>query len=97
MRNEYSYPDEDDRIVVGAVIGAVNEMRDVWRRAIAPPGQEGWREAPGWLFRRSLLNNHPVCASLEAARHFPDRAATPPVQEGQLPASRDRAIYSHVH
>src|SRR5437762_8339780 len=57
-------------------------------RRIAPPGQEGWREAPGWLFRRRLLNNHPVCASLEAALHFSDRAATPPVQEGQLSASR---------
>jgi hypothetical protein len=30
---------------------------------IAPPGQEGWREAPGWLFNR-FLNHHPVCAEL---------------------------------
>jgi hypothetical protein len=23
------------------------------RTPISPPGQEGWREAPGWLFKRS--------------------------------------------
>jgi hypothetical protein len=40
------------------------------------------------------LNNHPVCASLEAARHFPDRAATPPVQEGQFACFRKFAIPS---
>jgi len=45
---------------------------------IAPPGQEGWREAPGWLFLieefcLSKLNHHPVCAF---------GAATPPGQEG---------------
>ena len=44
---------------------------------IAPPGQEGWREAPGWLF--NFQNNHPVCAF---------GAATPPVQEGQLAHQR---------
>jgi hypothetical protein len=60
----------------------VNELHDAWKRGIAPPGQEGWREAPGWLFKRMLLNNHPVCTGLEAARHSFDRAATPPVQEG---------------
>jgi hypothetical protein len=36
---------------------------------IAPPGQEGWREAPGWLFRKSFLNNHLVRAGLEAPRY----------------------------
>jgi len=48
-------------------------------RAIAPPGQEGRREAPGWLFMiegfyLSNLNHHPVCAF---------GAATPPGQEGR--------------
>jgi hypothetical protein len=36
------------------------------QRAIAPPGQggqEGWREAPGWWIKRSILSiHHPVCA-----------------------------------
>jgi len=46
---------------------------------IAPPGQEGWREAPGWLLQINeffLLNfnHHPVCAL---------GAATPPGQEGR--------------
>jgi len=44
--------------------------------AIAPPGQEGWREAPGWLFHLdgfcvSNLDHHPVCGFA---------AATPPCQ-----------------
>jgi hypothetical protein len=47
--------------------------------SIAPPGQEGWREAPGWLFLieefcLSNLIHHPVCAF---------GAATPPGQEGR--------------
>jgi len=24
------------------------------QRLIAPPGQEGWREAPGWWFKKSF-------------------------------------------
>jgi len=59
-------------------------MDSYLKGAIAPPGQEGWRKAPGWLFRKSLLNNHPVCVGLGAARYCFDRAATPPVQEGQF-------------
>ena len=31
-------------------------------RSIGPPGQEGWREAPGWLLKTLFWNNHPVCA-----------------------------------
>jgi hypothetical protein len=46
---------------------------------IAPPGQEGWREAPGWLFQieefcLSNVIHHPVCGFA---------AATPPGQEGR--------------
>jgi len=49
------------------------------REPITPPGQEGWREAPGWWIKLekqnpSILNNHPVCGFA---------AATPPGQEGQ--------------
>jgi hypothetical protein len=53
-----------------------------WRR-IAPPGQEEWREAPRWLFKKISWNHHPVCAALVAYAASLDRAATPPVQEGQ--------------
>src|SRR5215471_1768510 len=69
-----------------------NRISKSCRWAIAPPDQEGWREAPGWLFRRSFLNNHPICADLEAALHFFDRAAAPPGQEGQLPTCKRLAI-----
>jgi hypothetical protein len=29
----------------------VQEWNEHYEWAIAPPGQEGWREAPGWLFQ----------------------------------------------
>jgi hypothetical protein len=35
---------------VGAVIEDVNELEG--KSSIAPPGQEGWREAPGWSFNQ---------------------------------------------
>jgi hypothetical protein len=41
------------------VIDGVNELRYAWKRAIAPPGQEGWREAPGWLFWKSFPEQPP--------------------------------------
>jgi hypothetical protein len=43
-------------------VGAVYELEEPVGGAIAPPGQEGWREAPGWLSKKILLNNHLVCA-----------------------------------
>jgi hypothetical protein len=40
----------------------VNILEESTVRGIAPPGQEGWREAPGWLLKTLFWNNHPVCA-----------------------------------
>jgi hypothetical protein len=41
---------------------------------IAPPGQEGWPEGPGWWARISKnllsLNNHPVCAAIRLLREI---------------------------
>src|SRR5262245_34064903 len=73
-----------------AVIAGVNELRGSHKRVIAPPRQEGWREAPGWLFRRRFLNNHPVCAVSEAARFFLIAQPAPPIQEGRFVASKVR-------
>jgi len=76
-------------VVSGAGMQGANESAG---GRIAAPGQEGWREAPGWLSKMIHRNNHPVCSALVAHAASLDRAATPPVQEGQCA----RPIHSHL-
>src|SRR5215831_18967033 len=67
-------------------------------KTITPPGQEGWREAPGWLFyyRNNFMWFMDFSlrkiqgALLRILNNHPgcgEAAAAPPVQEGRLPSS----------
>ena len=49
---------------------ALTYLRNQPSGGIAPPGQEGWREAPGWLLKTLFWNNHPVCAGSVADAAF---------------------------
>ncbi len=42
----------------------------------------------GMRFKLGLTSDHPVCADLDASRHFVSGAATPPLEEGIAPAQQ---------
>jgi hypothetical protein len=45
-------------------------QQHTWQiRTIAPPGQEGWREAPGWWFKRwALVQCAGICAKFYSGK-----------------------------
>ena len=56
--NELSCAKEEFLVVVPAPLleQGVNILDSSEGPAIAPPGQEGWPEGPGWLFKESSWN-----------------------------------------
>src|SRR5215831_19210872 len=56
--------------------------------AIAPPGQEGWREAPGWLFNQ--ISNRPKNhdKELEQPPRLRLRRSHPSCPEGAIAGSQ---------